>query len=51
MLYAIAHPEPGKAGRRKKGNTLPNSEFSRQYLDQARFVLKNLPEIAPWALH
>jgi hypothetical protein len=51
MLYAIAHPEPNKRGRGNKGKLQPNSDFSRQYLDQARFVLKNLPEIAPWALH
>lgn len=45
MAVAKLYPEPAKGGR---GNVNPikNIEFSRQYVDHARTVLRCLPELA-----
>ena len=42
MMVAIAHPEPTKGGRGKKGR-IKCEGFSERYLTKARTVLKHLP--------
>jgi hypothetical protein len=46
MARAFMYPEPEKAGRKKAGNDKETLPFSRMLLSQARFILRQVPEVA-----